>query len=51
LGRVLFDDVDDLLSPPPNLALIAPFEHHPQERLGARIPDEQPTAAGQLGLD
>ena len=39
---MLLDGVDDLLPPPLDLGLILPLEHHPEQRLGAGVADEQP---------
>src|SRR5688572_8276016 len=48
---VLFDGVHDFLAPLPDFPLVAPLQHHPKERLGSGIADQQPSVSRQLRLD
>ena len=51
LSKMLLDDVDDLLRPAADLVLVLAFEHHAQQRLGARVAHEQPALAGDARFD
>src|SRR5471030_1196408 len=46
LARVFLDRLDDFLRPGADLVFVAPFDHHAEQRLGARVPHEQPPLAG-----
>src|SRR6185436_5727084 len=48
--EVLFDRVGDLIRPRRNLALVLPFDHDAQQRLGARVANQQPPVARQPRL-
>ena len=48
---MLLDGVDDLLRPGADLLFVPPLEHHAQQRLGARVPNQQPAVAGEPGFD
>src|SRR3954451_2493178 len=50
LSQMLLHHVDDLLRPAANLVLLLAFEHHAQQRLGARVADEQPPLARDAAL-
>ena len=45
LSQVLLDDVDDFLGPGADFMIVAAFEHHAQQRFGARIADQQAALA------
>src|SRR5262245_45419748 len=45
-AEVFFHHVHDFLRPAADVVLILPFEHDAQQRLGARVAHEQPSAAG-----
>src|SRR5687768_14685675 len=50
-SNVLADRIDDLLTEPADLGLVPAFQHHPQQRLGARIPHEQPPLSCKMLFD
>src|SRR5262249_5925261 len=44
-------DLGNLFSPLPDLSVVLPFDHHPQQRLGTRIPDEEAALTADPALD
>ena len=48
---MFFDDIDDFLRPRADFVLVPAFEHHAQERLRARIADEQTALAVHARFD
>src|SRR4030095_2025131 len=51
LSEYPFDDVHDLLRPTADFLLMLPFEHHAQQRLGARVAHQQTPLSGNARLD
>src|SRR5262245_17408001 len=45
--RVFLDGIRDFIRPAVDLRSIAPLQHDAQQRLGARIADEQPTVTDE----
>ena len=48
---MLLDRTHDLGRPLLDFLLILPFDHHPQEGLGSRVPHQQPPLPGEAFLD
>ena len=49
--QLLLHGVDDFLCPRVDFGVVFSFEHHAQERLGARVSDEQPAVVLEPGFD
>src|SRR4051812_13424495 len=50
LPKLLLHDVDNFLCPGLDLVLVLAFDHPPQQRLGARIADQNPPLAMNPGF-
>src|SRR5438445_7785435 len=51
LSEVFLHHIHDFLRPSANLVLPFAFEHHAQQRLGARVAHEEPALPGDARLD